>query len=96
MQFYIENMTDGNYRRHRRIEGREIGENLRFKQRNIKNSTHCSQKRKNRLESKIPDETEKTKNMIGEVRLRSADDIDESDGEKALRKGVFLLPGEAS
>lgn len=34
--------------------------------------------------------------MIGEVRLRAADDIDESDGEKAGRKGVFLLPGEAS
>ena len=48
-------------------------------------------KEKNRSESKIPDETEKTKSVIGEVRLRTADDIDESDGEKALRKGVFLL-----
>ena len=42
------------------------------------------------------DETEKAKSVIGEVRLRDADDIDESDGEKALRKGVFLLHGEAS
>lgn len=48
------------------------------------------------MESKIPDETEKTKSVIREVRLRAADDIDELDGEKALRKGVFLLPEEAS
>ena len=42
------------------------------------------------------DETEKTKSVIGEVCLWTADDIDESDGEKVLRKGVFLLPEEAS
>lgn len=58
--------------------------------------THYSQKRKNLLEAKIPDETKKSKSVIREVRLMAADDIDESDGEKAGRKGVFLLPGEAS
>ena len=42
------------------------------------------------------DETKKSKSVIREVRLRVADDIDESDGEKAGRKGVFLLPGEES
>lgn len=42
------------------------------------------------------DETKKSKSVIREVRLRVADDIDESVGEKVLRKGVFLLPEEAS